>query len=529
MEDDYQQLPDAEPFPDRIAQANDLPQPGSGEAQTQEDDEAELAEDEASSDYATAPARRKKAVVKPIQPDLIREHSSTTMRSWNHDYLQNMRAAAKIKTQNRAAAVAKKNAEYYVWGIGIGGIGAQLSGLGLPSHLDQFYGDKLRDTVLGIKHDAGQKRDRSSMEGDDEEEEDRRVRPRGESDNIEQGRNQGAMYEEDGIAPMLDDDVPYPEQGRDAPTPLAEDPSSIMPWNMSASLRSSARPGARPGVHSRAGSATSLQFPGASRRRLTSASPLYGRGSILPGSVQGSLMPPQPMSFGATGPSSASGFYGGDDYGGTGGGDDYQMPYVGAAEADPDFEQYGPGAGVDTQTAVDSQWIRKTLDREAENFLDFVVSAIEQRTQRLKATGDAYESQVLEDFWGLLPSDEAIEARDQVVDRAERRCITFAELLAPESNTNVVAAQGLLHVLTLATKVVMHVVQSQDFGEIELTAVLMKVEHNDADEDDLELRSSSRDDRVAEQEDDRSMSDENNEAFVDAEEGDEDGDIEMEE
>lgn len=525
MEDGYQQLPDAEPFPDRNAQQTNLPKPSERRPQTQEDDEAELAEDEASSDYATAPARRKKSVVKPLKPDSIREHSSTTMRNWDRDYLKNMRAAAKAKTQHRAAAVAKKNAEYYVWGIGIGGIGEQLSSLGFPSHLDKFHGDKLRDMVLGIKHDAGQKRDRSSMEGDDEEEEDRRVRPRGESENIEQGRDQEAVYGEDGIAPLLDDDVPYPEQGRDAPTPLAEDPSSIMPWNMSASLRSSALPGANRGLHSRAGSATSLQLRGASRR-LTSASPLYGRGSMLPGSAPGSLMPRQPTSFGAAGPSSASGILGGDDDGGMGGEDDYQIPDVGDEEANPDFEQYGPGAVVNTQTTGDSHWIRKTLDREAENFLDFVVSAIEERSERIEREPEQLERETLDQFLGILPDDEAVEAKDQVMLRAARHCITFAELLAPDSNTNIVAAQGLLHVLTLATKGVMHVAQSQDFGEIELSAV---PEKGVGSEDGLKPFNGRRDVEEDEGGYDEPMSVGEDEAFVDAEEGGADGDIEMEE
>ena len=51
------------------------------------------------------------------------------------------------------------------------------------------------------------------------------------------------------------------------------------------------------------------------------------------------------------------------------------------------------------------------------------------------------------------------------------REILFATLLDPEMNSKVVAAQGLLHCLALATKGLLSVRQEEDFGDIWLSVV----------------------------------------------------------
>ena len=100
-----------------------------------------------------------------------------------------------------------------------------------------------------------------------------------------------------------------------------------------------------------------------------------------------------------------------------------------------EFERFGPAAFVDTQTAAQSQWIRDTLDRENDNFLEFVSNAVASRNDEL----------------GL--DDEGVE---------------FGILLPPEENTHIVAAQGLLHVLTLGTRSLLQVRQDTGYGPIRL-------------------------------------------------------------
>ena len=106
-----------------------------------------------------------------------------------------------------------------------------------------------------------------------------------------------------------------------------------------------------------------------------------------------------------------------------------------------DFQLFGPAAGVSTQTAAESQWIRATLDRESNNFLEFVKAEIAVR----------------------MPDIE----EDQETTRI-RKSVLFEELLPPSRHTKIVAAQALHHVLALATKGLINVEQHQEYGPITL-------------------------------------------------------------
>ena len=113
-----------------------------------------------------------------------------------------------------------------------------------------------------------------------------------------------------------------------------------------------------------------------------------------------------------------------------------------------DFDIYGPAVeGVDTQTAAQSQWIRKALDVESSNFLEFVRTEIAERNVPDKADG---------------------EGEEQLPATRPRKSVAFEELLSPARNTRIVAAQGLLHTLTLATKGLVWVRQAEDWGAIEI-------------------------------------------------------------
>lgn len=181
--------------------------------------------------------------------------------------------------------------------------------------------------------------------------------------------------------------------------------------------------------------------------RPVSASPLPGHAGLL--SRRGSRLPSpslgQTMGYLPAGlSSSVSGGGGFEDFGL---GAMQREGSRGAASVggkdDDEFELFGPAALVDTQTAAASQWVRQSLDQESSNFLGFVQTAIAERN-----------------------------AKEDMPEREEPpREITFEELLPPAENSRTVAAQGLLHVLTLTTRRLLAVDQDEDFGPIRMVPV----------------------------------------------------------
>jgi len=111
-----------------------------------------------------------------------------------------------------------------------------------------------------------------------------------------------------------------------------------------------------------------------------------------------------------------------------------------------DFEAFGPAARIDTQTATSSQWIKGVLDVDGRNFLEFVEAELARLADHARLEDDAD-----------VDSDVGISDTERV---------TFETLLPPQSNSAIVAAQGLLHCLALATKRLLGVEQVEDFGEI---------------------------------------------------------------
>ncbi|KAJ5335517.1 hypothetical protein N7452_007920 [Penicillium brevicompactum] len=167
------------------------------------------------------------------------------LAQWNNEYVSNMADARKQKQQNKIPRISKKNAAFWVFGCGIGGVGSGLGQRREPHPLNQFSGEELLNAVCGHKRQP-----KRSHSPDDNE---RRVRTRSEElsrENIDR----------------LNMDV---EIGRDAPSSILDDRSSQMPWNITASIKSSLRP-------HRFGSVSESSRKG--RSRLASASPLAGRG-----------------------------------------------------------------------------------------------------------------------------------------------------------------------------------------------------------------------------------------------------------
>ena len=114
-----------------------------------------------------------------------------------------------------------------------------------------------------------------------------------------------------------------------------------------------------------------------------------------------------------------------------------------------DFQLYGPAAGVDTQTAAQSQWVKETLDRESTNFLDFVKAEMDAKVARL----DEDEDELAGDFHTL------------------KDFISFDELLPPAQHSKIVAAQAFHHMLALANKGLLNVDQTVGYGPIKVAIV----------------------------------------------------------
>lgn len=196
MDDDDGRLPDARAFTPRATPAGDE------EAQAALSSRHRIEEDE---EYAEAPARRVRQV-KPLQADAAIEISTTELRRWERDYLNNMAEISAAKVAGRAATQAKKNVDFWIWQMGIAGVGGHR--MAVAPGLKMFQGDRFIIALLG---EQGRKRDGSPLHGDGTDGQGRRVRSRTESPRDEEvGRgNVDAMQDDEGLAPIGDDPVSF--------------------------------------------------------------------------------------------------------------------------------------------------------------------------------------------------------------------------------------------------------------------------------------------------------------------------------
>lgn len=221
--------------------------------------------------------------------------------------------------------------------------------------LDMFSGAAIIEAFPGIKLAAGTKRSRHEAEDSDNSQA-KRIRSTP-SNEIGPGLDNQAG---DDVFMMDDDTI---EQGRAAPTPLDDRQlSSLLPWNQSQGSR-------RPtDVHQPTsasfGGGPLLNITGRRGSRLTTASPLIGRGAIGD-ELDNFHLPP---------------------------GSDINMSGLNIAD---EFELYGVAAQVDTQTAAQTQWQKTALSGESANFLDFVQTAIDEN--------DDLDQAETVDFESLLP------------------------------------------------------------------------------------------------------------------------------
>lgn len=104
------------------------------------------------------------------------------------------------------------------------------------------------------------------------------------------------------------------------------------------------------------------------------------------------------------------------------------------------------------QSPTRLQLLASTLDQESLNFLDFLKTQIEV----LNAI-DVETTQDDEDF----ESDNLTKGKNPVRRISDENEIAFSALLPPKKTNHVVATQGLMHILTLATKGILEVHQDE--------------------------------------------------------------------
>jgi hypothetical protein len=361
-----------------------------------------------SSSTVAAPMRRKKRSARSLPQDTRMELRNTELLSWNTNYLNNMKDAARSNAKKRVLQQAKKNAEHYVWSAGIGGLGQDAFGPRGP--FSRFIGDNLFELFTGTsrKPEAKLKRDRDSGIDEATHEEARRKRPKTVEPEVETGRQ-----EDEGLFVFGgDNEVELP---REAVSALDDQQIfSAMPWNISASKRGSS-------IVPHSGRVTLLSEKGrqGSRAgsRIVSASPLLRR---------------------STGRADAfetlqildSDALGGDDFA-------FAMP-----TSDPTED--------DEATIQPSRRVQEALSAEGGNFVTFVVDAIVEKRVRVQ-TGLASRPDVL--------LSEATANTEE---------ITFEELLPPHETNKTIASQGFLMLLSLGMKGMLHVQQSTAFSDIAL-------------------------------------------------------------
>jgi meiotic recombination protein REC8 len=381
------------------------------------------------SSTASAPMRKKRRVARVLPVDLRMELRNKDLVDWKANYLQNMDAVLESKKQARKAQQAKKDAEYFVWGSGIGGFAHHYANITGPNPFEMFIGDNLFELATGFsrKKVVGSKHDRDSGIDDATQNESRRVRQKiGELE-----EELARRVEDEGFSmPMEEVEVELP---REAVSALDDQQvSSAMPWNISASKHGSSaiprsgrfnmmdqgRPGNRPGS------------------RLVSASPLLGHG--LPLDLEALRYLESEGDVGM-------------------GGDEFALP-------GPSSPPTVIGPPQKTSTRVSA-----ALSVECENFLEFVIEAIVEKRNNSQPGFH-------------LMAAEAAAGLDE---------ITFQELLPPANNSRIVACQGLMMVLTLGTKDMLDVQQAEDFGDISLkltekAKTSQVIEISDSEEDESE-------------------------------------------
>ena len=179
-------LPDAEPFPE-------MAPPPTGKSSS------EAARERESSQSAEAPLQRKARAPKLLPVDERPELHNSDLAQWKTDYATNMLEARETKQLSKVASLAKRNAAFWVYGTGIGGVGVGLGSSMLKSPLDMFAGEAMMEALTGIQYSSTHRKRRHNEEEDDDDSdsEARRVRMRDDDGEMGRGDQMVLNYDDD--------------------------------------------------------------------------------------------------------------------------------------------------------------------------------------------------------------------------------------------------------------------------------------------------------------------------------------------
>lgn len=388
---------------------------------------AERAEEDfqsTSSSTASAQQVRRKPKTKAkkhFEHDSLIMIKNSDILAMQQNYVQNQRVLSKQKRTRQGAALSKKNAYAFVWGNGINNVGQGIGSyaftpLNAPSPLEMFSGEALLSRVLGGLQPSSVPAKRTSPSGN--ETPNKRAR-------LDESPGIGRAPRDDEDVNMVQNDImedmeEEPEMGRDAQAALPDLPSSaMMPWNASAS----ARPGSS-SIH--LGGRQSSLNP----RRMTSASPLLGRGLNSLADLE--RLDSQHEVEASHSDEELMAQYGRSDS---------ASPEFGGGQAamrsdTQEFELFGQAAQVDTQTAETSQWIRNALATETENFFVYLSTTFHEREEEAVA---------------YPGGNVGGTGKGKGIDTGEK-WMGFEQLFNPEENSKMVAAQAFYHLLCLSTQ-----------------------------------------------------------------------------
>ena len=361
-----------------------------------------------------------------IQKDDRPQIRNSTLANWNAEYVMNMAIAREQRSLRKRVMQAKHRAYQVVFGVGINRIGMVKSNSRTAHPLAMFAGDSIRGMLVSpVRKRAASVEDVVKSTSPHKQ---RKMSP---SPTAGRGLSNQGAHPEVALFAEFEEDI---ERGRQ-PQPSLQDHSSHMPWNIASSQYGS-RQGSRQSslVRTHMGrSSANRGIQGSGRASHSSAFDIHADLGSSPSShaavsspLRSRALRYDKSSFGTqllerTSPVHVT--------------EGEEQSYQ------PDFELLGPALDVDTQTAAGSQWIRTALSAESSNFLGFVKT----NSRKLGMNEGAFPGSTKE--------------------------IPFHDLLPETEHTRTVAAQGFMHVLTLASRSLLQVKQELPYDEIIMMAV----------------------------------------------------------
>lgn len=426
-----------------------------GNAAIQEDVNETRAETDGQEEVITGTAPQRATRTRVVPFDDPAEVPNRTLAEWDSEYLNFMEAARVENLGRISVAQAKRNAAYWVLDQGLGDVASNFQEDFEQHPLAIFSGHDLIDSLLGPPREPqSRKRSASAIAGSNEDADGSqrskkaRTQLAGGSPSARRGRRELDATGEDGLGAVFGDEDIEIEVGRGTQAPLS-DHLSDAPWNTYASSRAGS---VRRGL-SIVGASSSMQgrgtfdvnFPSSNVKRVSQLireSPLDRRRRLMQLS--------EPSNQDNTDLMSLRGGFDVDD-------DDLDARLAG--NLDDEFELDFPVGDGGTQDSAVNRWVSENLEKEAFNFLDFLHTSIRKKEKE-----------------GLVQIDEE-----------QNPNMTFEELLPLDDTNEIVAAQGLLHVLSLATKGLIKVQQEKAFGSISMSVVSAVMAESERDaEDDIE-------------------------------------------